>query len=141
MSCTRSAAVRFRILVGGIALLALTAIGCRGNVSGKVTYKDKPVVFGTVLIQGRDGLRQGNIAPDGTYSVRDVATGEARVAVNSPNPKGIQLYPNKNPQYKQEPYPDVPGWFALPKHYEAVESSGLTYTIKGGSNTINIELK
>jgi hypothetical protein len=125
----------------GLALLVLTVAGCRGDVSGKVLYKNKPLVFGTVLIQGKDGLRQGNIERDGSYTVRDLATGEVRVAVNSPNPKGIQLYPNKNPQYKQEPYPDVPGWFAIPKRYEAVDTSGLTYTIKRGSNTIDIELK
>jgi hypothetical protein len=110
-------------------------------VSGKVTYNGKPVVFGTVLIHGRDGLRQGSIAPDGSFTVRGVATGEARVAVNSPNPKSIVLYPNKNPKYKQEPYPDVPGWFEIPSKYENVSTSGLTYTIKGGTNTINIELK
>jgi hypothetical protein len=143
MHSTRSALVRFGVRVAGIALLTLAVVGCqrRGDVSGKVTYKDKPVVFGTVLIQGRDGLRQGNIAPDGSYTVRDVAAGEVRVAVSSPNPKGIQLYPNKNPNYPQDPYPDVPGWFPIPQQYEKVETSGLTYTIRGGTNTINIELK
>jgi hypothetical protein len=143
MSRMRPFSARSLSLVLGIALSALTAVGCqgRGSVSGKVTHKNKPVVFGTVLIQGKDGLRQGNIAPDGSFTVRDVAAGDIRVAVNSPNPKSIQLYPNKNPNNKQEPYPDVPGWFAIPKQYESVESSGLTYKIRGGSNTIDIDLK
>jgi hypothetical protein len=129
--------------VAGVALLALTGVGClsRGNVSGKVTFKGKPVVFGTVLIHGRDGLRQGNIERDGSYTVRGVKVGDARISVNSPNPKGIQLYPNKNPKFKQEPYPDVPGWFAIPKKYEDVASSGLTTTVRGGSNTFDIELQ
>jgi hypothetical protein len=131
------------LLVVACALPVLTAAGCqgRGNVHGKVTYNGKPVVFGTVLFHGKDGLRQGNISPDGSYAVRDVAAGEARAAVNSPNPRGIELYPNKNPKYKQEPYPDVPGWFAIPNKYEDVSTSGLSYTIKGGSNQIDIELK
>jgi hypothetical protein len=125
-----------------LGLWTILAVGCagRGDVSGKVTYQGKPVVFGTILIQGRDGPHQGNIERDGSFTVRGVPVGEVRVAVNSPNPKGIQLYPNKNPQYKQEPYPDVPGWFGIPKKYESVESSGLVYTIKGGMNTIEVEL-
>src|SRR5262249_44904016 len=102
---------------------------------------NKPVVFGTVLFHGRDGVRQGSIEPDGSYTVRGVAVGEARVAVNSPSPKSIVLYPNKNPNYKQEPYPDVPGWFAIPDKYENVATSGLTYKIRGGSNSIDIELE
>jgi hypothetical protein len=128
----------------GIALLALAAVGCqsRGDVSGKVTYQDRPVVFGTVLIQGSDGnARQGNIERDGSYTVRGLAIGEARVAVNSPNPKGIVLVPNKDPNKKQEPYPDAPGWFAIPARYENQDTSGLTITVKGGSNTIDLELK
>src|SRR5262245_13370601 len=123
MCCTRSASVHFRILVMGIALLALTAVGCgRGSVAGKVTYKDKPLVCGTVLIQGRDGLRQGNIASDGSFTVRDLATGEVRVAVNSPNPKTLDIHPGKRPETRPAPYPDAPGWFAIPKQYESVET-------------------
>jgi hypothetical protein len=123
-------------------VLASLLAGCgRGDMSGKVTFNDKPVVFGTVLVHGRDGLRQGAIQPDGSFTVRNIAAGEAKVAINSPSPKGIQLYPNKNPKFKQEPYPDVPGWFPIPKKYEDVQTSGLKYTIRGGSNAIDIELK
>jgi hypothetical protein len=124
-------------------LLLLFALGCsgRGDVSGKVTYQNKSVPFGTVMIEGSDGsTRQGNIEKDGSYTVRDVAAGQVRVAVNSPNPKGITLN-YKDPNKKPEPYPDVPGWFAIPKQYESIASSGLSYTVKGGSNTIDIELK
>jgi hypothetical protein len=126
----------------GISLLILASVGCsgRGDVSGKVTYKGKPLVFGTVLIQGSDGSsQQGNIEKDGSFTVRGVAPGVARVAVNSPNPRNITLVV-KDPSKKREGYPDAPGWFDIPKKYENVESSGLKYTIKGGSNTIDIEM-
>ena len=133
-------ASRFRLIAA--ALLVLMLVGCgRGDMSGKVTFQGKPVVFGTVMVHGKDGLRQGAIQPDGSFTVHDIATGEARVSVNSPNPKSIDLYPNKNPNFKQEPYPDVPGWFAIPGKYGEVETSGLTYTIRGGNNAIDIELK
>ena len=80
------------------------------------------------------------IETDGSYSVSGVATGEARVAVNSPNPKSISLT-YKNPNKKPEPYPDVKGWFLVPKQYEKPSTSGLIYAIKRGENTIDIELK
>jgi hypothetical protein len=126
-----------------IGLLTVVALGCagRGDVSGKVTYQNKHLVFGTVLIQGSDGnVNQGNIEEDGSYYVSGVATGEARVAVNSPNPKSISLT-YKNPKKKPEPYPDVKGWFAIPKQYEKPSTSALIYSIKRGENNIDIELK
>ena len=130
--------------VVGAAVLALVVAGCQshGNVTGKVLYKNKPVVFGTVLVQGSDGnARQGNIGTDGSFTVRGVAVGSVKVAVNSPNPRGITLVPPKDPNKKQEPYPDVPGWFEIPKKYDSVSTSGLSYQIKGGGNAIDIELQ
>ena len=127
----------------GFGLLALVAVGCqgKGDVSGKVTYNDKPLVTGTVLFEGSDGgIRQGEIGADGSYSVRGVATGAARVAVNSPNPRSITIL-SKNPDKKPEPYPDAPGWFPIPQKYNVPSTSGLTYPVKGGRNEINIELK
>ena len=40
-----------------LGLLALSTLGCqnKGDVSGKVTYKEKPVPYGTVLFVGTDG--------------------------------------------------------------------------------------
>src|SRR5262245_65353954 len=78
------------------AVLALAA-GCgggRGDASGKVTYQGKTLVWGTVQFEGSDGtLKQCNINPDGTYSVQGLATGEAKVAVSSINPKSADFQP------------------------------------------------
>ena len=145
MSITRRALPRCRFgRVMGIGLLALVAAGCqsKGDVSGKVTYKKKPLVFGTVVFEGSDGmLRQGRIERDGSYSVTGVATGEAKVAVSSLNPKSsdFQLLQREDGP-KPPPRPDYPGWFPIPDRYDAPYKSGLRYTIKGGANTINIEL-
>src|SRR5262245_33317393 len=93
--------------VAGIGLLALVALGCggQGNVSGKVTFQNKAVPFGTVLIEGSDGSHsQGNIASDGSYSVLSIAPGKVKVAVNSPNPKSSALTPiNKNRKMATHP--------------------------------------
>jgi len=126
----------------GAIVLALSMVGCagRGNVSGKVTFQNKSVPWGTVLIEGSDGgHRQGSIEKDGTFYVEDLATGEVKVAVNSPNPKSITLMTRGDrPALK---FPEVPGWFAIPTKYESVDKSGLVYTIKKGENKIDIELK
>jgi len=136
LSCRAPGPSRCRTLALS-APLALAALRCqgRGDVSGKITFQGKPVVFGTILFVGSDGiLRQSNIEKDGSYAVRGVRTGEARVAVHSPNPRRITVL-------EGPAYPDVPGWVALPKKFESIDTSGLTYTVHRGSNMIDIELK
>ncbi len=145
MSSTRSIPVRsiFRPVVG-IAFLALIAVGCqsKGNVSGKVTYKDKPLVYGTVLFVGSDGASvQAKIENDGTYSARGLAVGKAQIAVNSPDPKSIGIYTTWKDPSKKPPPLEVPGWFGIPKQYESASTSGLSFPVEGGLNTNNIELK
>jgi hypothetical protein len=112
-------------------------------VSGKVTFHGRPVVVGTVLFEGSDGsLRQGNIERDGSYSVKGVATGSAKVAVTSRNPKSSDFMPLQRDGGKPlPPRPDIPEWFALPDKYELPYKSGLTYTIHGGENKIDIILE
>jgi hypothetical protein len=129
----------------GVALLALVVTGCggRGNVSGKVTYKGKPLVWGTVQFQGSDNMiRQANIEPDGTYSVTGVITGEAKAAVSSINPASSDFQPRRaEGRPPPPPRPQVKGWFPIPKKYQTTFDSGLTYTIKRGENKIDIELE
>src|SRR5690242_8111846 len=71
-----------------VGLLAVAGCGAgRGTVSGKVTYKGKPVVTGTVSVIGSDGIQYAaQITPQGTYSVPDVPAGPAKFTVSSPNP-------------------------------------------------------
>jgi hypothetical protein len=128
-----------------IALSSLVIVGCggRGDVSGTVSYNGRPLVCGTVQFEGSDGiLRQGNIETDGRYTVRDVATGEAKAAVSSINPRSSDFIPiEKEGGVKMPRRPDVPGWFPIPPKYDAPHTSELTYTIQRGENKIDIELK
>jgi hypothetical protein len=130
-----------------LGVLALAAAGCqgKGDVSGKVSYKGKPLVWGTVTFEGKDGgLHYCNIASDGSYSVSGVAIGEAKVAVSSINPKSsdfvaIQREGSKKPP--PPPRPAVTGWFPIPAKYDTPFKSGLVYAIKGGENQIDIVLE
>jgi hypothetical protein len=113
-------------------------------VSGKVTYQGKPLVFGTVQMEGSDNLlRQGVIQKDGTYVVKNVAAGEAKVAVSSANPNSSDFQPiqkGENPK-PLPPRPQVKGWFPIPPDYQSITKPKLTFTVKSGQNKWDIELK
>jgi hypothetical protein len=132
-----------------MALLMLVAVGCaagRGDVSGKVTYKGKALVFGTVQLQAADKtLKQANIEKDGSYSIPGVPLGEARIAVSSANPQGPDFQPlvrgERQPTTPSKAPPPVAGWFPIPSDYGDINKSRLTYTVKKGPNTYDIDLK
>lgn len=130
-----------------IACLALLAVGCsgKGDLAGKVMYKEKPIVFGTVQVIASDNQpRQCQIAEDGSYSLQDVPTGEVKIAVTSPNPKSIGSNLIKREGVDPKLYggfDHVKGWFAIPAEFGDVNTSGLGTTVKSGINSFNIELK
>jgi hypothetical protein len=128
-----------------ISVLPLINAGCSGvgNVSGKITYGGKTLVWGTVQFEGSDGIiRPANIEPDGSYCVTGVPTGEVKVAVSSINPKSSDFVPmQREGGPPPPPRPEVKGWFEIPKKYDTTFNSGLSYTIKRGDNKIDIELK
>jgi hypothetical protein len=146
MSLLRSTAVRsFCSRAVAAALLTLAAVGCagRGDVSGKVSYKGKALVWGTVQFEGSDKLlKQANIQSDGTYFISGVAAGEAKVAVNSINPQSSDFQPlQREGAAPRKPRPEVKGWFPIPAEYQDLSKPKLTYQVKSGPNTIDIDLK
>jgi hypothetical protein len=137
------------IMLACAAALACAGCGGTGTVSGKVTHNNKPVVFGTVLIVGNDGLpKMGPILEDGTYVVEDVRAGQVRVAVNSPDPT-TPLF-NKDDAKKGRPRPPEEEkrladlktkWFPLPLKYGDLTTSDMTLEVHRGSNAHDIDLK
>jgi hypothetical protein len=128
-----------------LALLTLAAVGCagRGDVSGKVTYQGKPLVFGTVQFEASDKtIKQANIKEDGTYSIPGVPVGEAKVAVSSLNPQSSDFQPlQREGQPPRKPRKPVVGWFPIPSDYEDLSKAKLTFTVKRGQNPYDIDLK
>ena len=141
-----STLMRCRVRPSGvIALLTLVVVGCggRGDMSGKVSYKGKVLVFGTVQFEAADKtFKQANIDSDGNYSVPGVPVGEARVAVSSANPQSSDFQRLVRGEQKPQPLPKpVPGWFPIPTDYADINKARLTYTVKSGPNTYDIDLK
>jgi hypothetical protein len=127
------------------ALLVFSMVGCgpgRGDVSGKVTYQGKPLVFGTVQFETKEGIKQSNIKEDGTYTIPRVVAGEIKAAVNSPNPNSSDHQAiMREGQEPPPPRTPIKGWFAIPAEYQNLSSAKLSYTVNTGQNKFDIELK
>jgi len=161
-----------RLVVGLAVFCCVVSSGCAGGVgdiSGKITYKGKPVVYGTVGFVGADGLpRSSRINPDGTYTVKDVAAGEAKITIDSPQPvskegsgggggrqKGRDAAKEKDAP-KDAPKVDRGGgreeapeyvdpqiaknWVQIPPSYGDVAKTKLRFTVRKGPNTYDIIL-
>jgi hypothetical protein len=145
-----------------VLLLLALATGCasKSTITGKVTYQDKPLTGGVVLFVSESGKGTGRseIGTDGSYTIENMPTGQAKIAVDTTSAQGTQP-PGANAPKGMMPPPgtDVPsasaksgvygsgnsarGAAVIPDQYKNADTSGLTYTVKGGSQTHNIDLK
>lgn len=135
-----------RFVVVGFSLVGLSclaAAGCgggTGELAGTVTYQDKPLRQGTVLVAAGDGSTQsGVIRDDGSYTVTNVPAGPVKIAVTSPDPRSVKVARRKKDE--KPPPPDTSKWFAIPEKYADPAKSELTTTVKSGRNPFNIDLK
>ena len=131
----------FQLLNASFGFVLLALVGCgpsRGDLSGTVTYKGKSIVMGSVLVVGGDGVpKQGGINPDGTYAVKEIVVGSVKIAVSSPEPQTMV-------RKKEGAAPDKvdrAGWIQIPDQYSDPQKSNLTFELKSGPNSHNIELK
>lgn len=142
-----------RFICPAVLLAALTFTGCgpaATDLTGKVTYQGKPVVFGSVVVIDASGTtKSGTIQPDGTYRVDNVRVGAVKVAVSSPPPPGTPPVGKQDPRDASdkptEPPPAAPpevlkNWVAIPNKYGDPNESGLTGAAKSGQ-PLNLDLK
>jgi hypothetical protein len=128
-----------------LALAALGLAGCgpgKGDVSGKVTYKVKPVGYGSVQFIGPDRKPLlAPIGPDGSYRAEGVLAGDNQVAVNSPDPAMV-VRKSKAGKPIEPPPADPKRWFPLPDKYADPAKSGLTLKVERNvTNSHDIDLK
>ena len=159
------------VLVGAVSLLLGGCARPVGTVTGKVTYQGKPLKGGNVSFhstEGRPSFASG-IAEDGTYKVPDIQGGSYKVCVETASLKPSQGAPMMGPKVSGPPpdaktgappkdadipegyKPSAPAagqtaanlkkYVAIPDKYAKPDQTDLTYEFKGGSDTVNIDLK
>jgi hypothetical protein len=138
--------------IRGLLLPALLAAGCgpsKASVSGMVTFQGRALPSGTVLFHGEDGrVEHALIGADGGYALADAPTGAVRITVQS-----HPAMPAGFPTSGEGPPPAPPelaamtkdrhdgSRVAIPLRYLDPGQSGLTCTVRPGSQTHDIELQ
>ncbi|MDO5552168.1 MAG: hypothetical protein Q4G68_00270 [Planctomycetia bacterium] len=103
-----------------------------GSITGMVTYKGQSVTNGEISFRGSERGKGGGcpIAEDGTYSINAIPTGDYSIVLLPP-PKGMPGTPEER----------KPINYIVPEKYQKFETSNLTFTIKEGKNTFDLNLK
>ncbi len=150
------------IIPAGVLGLLVLATGCSSHatISGKVTYLGKPLTGGIVLFVSADGKGTGRatIGSDGSYKIEKMPLGLAKIAVDTQSAQR-PASGGKGPPAGMKPPPGTKlpdaaknsGIYGsgaregnaepIPENYADPEKSGLTYTVKSGSQPYDIELK
>jgi len=136
-----------RLLVSRSSWLAVGLVilsgGCgagSGGLAGKVTFQGQSIRMGSVLVVGQDGIpRSTGIQDDGSYSLENIPAGPVQVAVSSPDPLSVRQVPPKHGT--PPPLPDRTKWVPIPARYAEFKQSGLVFTVRGGTNNFDLELK
>jgi hypothetical protein len=146
------------LLLTVAAALALTPAGCgpgTTDITGRVTFQGKPVVYGTVVVIDADGVpKSGLIARDATFRVTGIRVGAAKAAVSSPPPPGAiplsardkKVQDDDNNEKVTTPPPSVDpelvrSWFPLPEKYGDPAKSEITLDVRSGRPPYELELK
>jgi hypothetical protein len=135
-----------RYVVAATCVLGAVECGCsqpKGQVEGKVLYQGEPLHSGMVTFVGADGSEAfAPISPDGKYKISDLAVGEAKISVVSRPavPEGLRNFREPPGPFAPGPAPPAEKVIEIPARYNHPNQSGLTYTVKSGSQKHQIEL-
>jgi hypothetical protein len=131
--------------------LFLAGCGSRSTVSGTVKYKGQIVKTGSITFVPADGGKggaQGDIK-DGTYTVKGLKPGPMKIAIYTPAGARVPetTEPGRTPQIPKEAAAFMKGGLpkdeeqvAVPPEYNDPEKSGLTFTVKPGKQTHDIDI-
>jgi hypothetical protein len=128
--------------------------GPTGTVRGTVTINGQPVPSGTgVAFLSDDGFTaSGQVGPDGSYQLSSAGSGNQipavayKVMVSAPVTGGVsaddadyEAMMEASASGAGQPAPAAQA--AVPPKYNSTATSGLSFTVTAGENTINIELE
>ena len=135
-----------RIVLGVLPLVALVLPACgpaTGKLYGVVTYADKPVAGGMVLIIGADKDKPVRAPTDekGNYTASGVPVGPVKIAVIPPPSPLVKPPPLPKDMDPQTIPPPPPATLNIPRKYTDPETSGLTTTVTSSAQRFDINLK
>jgi hypothetical protein len=154
-------AILVPVIVGFTAFCGCGDSGIKyehANVHGKITYRGKPLTFGTILFMPVEVPKEGTIQPasgaisaDGTYELTSQTTsgailGEHKVMVIAVEGGKIAPPPATAKDGVQAPVAATKGSkdlqlkSSVPKKYSDPMSTPLTRKVVAGDNAIDIEL-
>jgi hypothetical protein len=123
--------------IGLLFLAALAGCGSKlSTVSGKITYRDKPVTRGQISFIAADGQSASTtLDADGGYTVAQVPRGELTVIISSFEAEGaeklgIKILP-KAPKLRS----------LVPERYNEAETSPLKVMVKSSHHRYDFDLK
>lgn len=138
-----------RMFVGFFGLGLILVVGCGGppelkrtfaDVTGKVSYQGAALKMGTVTFQPAAGAAvEGQIGPDGTYSVKAVI-GPNRVMVVSREEAAGPPSPDPAARKAAEAAAKGQPKVFVPESYGTAGSS-LSFEVKAGTNKADFDLK
>ena len=121
----------------------LAGCGARQTqVSGTITFDDRPLASGTVMAVGSDGEpRYSEIDDSGQYAIDSLPSGVIIWAVTCPDPNAkIVLRPPPDQPFVAAPPSPAGNWFTIPERYEATSTSHLRCQLQRGHNRFDIKL-
>jgi hypothetical protein len=137
-------------LVLSALLLCLGCGGPKGDVSGKVTFRGKPLPAGSVTFFSSEGQVVGSsqISHEGDYAMTRLPAGPVKISVTAPLtiPNPAAPPPPKGGKKKK----DIKGLseemrsnirLDVPAKYRMPDQSGLTYTVQPGAQEHSIDLE
>jgi len=123
-------------------MFLLLATGCSsptGTVTGKLTYRNKTVVLGTVSLHCEKNNKQfsAELDPDGRFTFENVPVGPVTVCVVSLNPS----QPKSGKGHTIKPTGDPAKWFKVPAKYMVPQDSDLKIEVQPDMNEVALTLK
>jgi hypothetical protein len=123
------------VVAAGVVVVALSGWNAKGTVTGKVTFKGKPLPNGLVVFVDSDDNRYpALIERDGSYTTRAKLPCRSMKVIVGTSPNG-----NVNlvlPEPSMFPVSHVP----IPRHYAAPDKSGLAIDVRRGLQVFTIDL-
>jgi hypothetical protein len=143
-----------RAAPGSFIVLCAALSGCgasKGDVTGKVKFKDQTLPYGSVQFQTSTGQSfASEIAEDGSYSIKGVPAGSVKVAIACVDP-AMEKYLRDMATKSRTPEAlktggkpieiDEAKYKKIPGKYSDFNTSGLSYDVVGGQQTKDFDLK